>query len=415
MKRLTTIILTLAMALTTQAQDAAQASWVGTWAAAAEYTGQGDMPRLSLANKTLRQTIRVSIADNQSSIKHPTACRLQISNEFGSSPVEIAAVYVAHAADSCSIDVSSARYLYFDKRRNVTIPAGEAVYSDAFLFPLQSLERLSVTICYGQHVPEHATSHRGSRTTSFIAAGMIKPKQTFASNEKVDHWYNIAKLEVKTQGQAIAILGNSITDGRGSTTNAQNRWTDHLATALNTPTAHSTHSTSGVGVLNLGIGGNCVVEGGLSEPALQRFDRDILGQKSVSALIIFEGTNDIGTAAEGQSEQVAKRLIDAYKTLIRKAHEGGIRQVFGATITPFKGNGWYTIFHEAARQTVNEWIRTSGAFDAVIDFDALVRDPQDKERLKAQYSDDWLHLNPAGYEVMGKYAAQVISHSPTRN
>jgi lysophospholipase L1-like esterase len=201
---------------------------------------------------------------------------------------------------------------------------------------------------------------------------------------------------VKAKKPAIAILGNSITDGRGSTTDAQNRWPDFMAEALD----------GEVGILNLGIGGNCVVEGGLSEPALKRFDRDILGQNNIDKLIIFEGTNDIGTCG-GAYEKKAQQVIDAYKILIEKAHAKGIK-VYGGTITPTKGNGWYSFFHEAMRQTINEWIRKPGNFDGIVDFDELVRDAKDPQQLIKEYSDDWLHLNPKGYEVMGKYAAKVV-------
>lgn len=400
MKRLFTTIITTALALGATAQNANEPQWTGTWATAVEYTGQGDMPRCSLAETSVRQIIRVSMA-GEGRGKRGTAYRLQLSNEFGSSPVEIRAVYVADAIDSCDIDAKTAKYLSFAGRRSLTIPAGEAVYSDAFRYGLKPLQRLAITVCYGSNVPEHATSHRGSRTTSYIMDGTAKPSQPFKTKEKVDHWYNIAKLETETTAPAIAVLGNSITDGRGTTTNLQNRWTDFLATELN-------NTSLATGILNLGIGGNCVVAGGLSEPALKRFDRDILGQQGVKTLIVFQGTNDIGGSASGKSEETAQQLIEAYKTLIDKAHKAGMK-VYGATITPFKGNGWYSFFHEAARQTVNEWIRTSGAFDGLIDFDQLVRDPQDKERLLPDYSDDWLHLNPRGYEAMGKYAASVMS------
>ena len=178
----------------------------------------------------------------------------------------------------------------------------------------------------------------------------------------------------------------------------QNRWTDFLSDALNAEKPY--------GVLNLGIGGNCVVEGGLSEPAMKRFDRDILGQTGVDKLVIFEGTNDIGCCG-GNYEHVADTLIACYKVLIAKAKAKGIK-VYGATITPTKGNGWYSYWHEAMRQQVNEWIRKGGFFDEIIDFDELVRDPQDPQRLKEEYSDDWLHLNPKGYEAMGKFAAEKL-------
>lgn len=387
MKKLLAVMM---MATTLQVQ----AQQVGTWATAAEYTGQGDMPRMSLAETSLRQIIRVSIGGT----KH----RMQFSNEFSSEPVEIKAVYLADAKDSCDINAKKVTYLSFDGKRSVTIPAGATVWSDDFKRPIQPLQRLSVTIQYGKQVPEHATSHRGSRTTSYIARGAVKPGKPFPTVEKVDHWYNMVKLNTLTECEAVAILGNSITDGRGSTTNLQNRWPDFMSTALNA----NVDGSEGVGVLNLGIGGNCVVEGGLSEPALKRFDRDILGQSGVKTLIIFEGTNDLGIS-NGNTEQVVKKLIAAYQTLIDKAHQAGMK-VYGGTITPFKGNGWYSYFHEAGRRTVNDWIRTSGKFDGIVDFDQLVRDPNDPEKLRAEYSEDWLHLNPRGYEAMGKYAAEVI-------
>lgn len=383
------------LALNATAQNSATTAnkpWTGTWAAAAEYTGEGDMPRLTtLANTSLRQVVKVSLGGEKMT--------LELSNEFGSGPVEISSVYVAEALDSCNIDKKTARQLTFNKKKGVVIPAGKTVVCDATDYNLRPLQLLSITICYGSQVPQHATSHRGSRTTSYIAHGQVKPGAKFSAFERLEHWYNISKISVQSSATAIAVLGNSLTDGRGTTTNAQNRWPDIMAERLNSHTP--------TGVLNLGIGGNCVVEGGLSQPALQRFDRDILGQNHVDRLIIFQGTNDIGTS-RGNSEQVAERLIEAYKTLTAKAHAHGMK-VYGATITPFKGNGWYSFFHEAARQTVNEWIRTTDVFDGVIDFDALVRDPNDRERLKPEYSSDWLHLNPEGYKAMGEYAAEVLS------
>ena len=387
MKKLLTIFLaTFALALNAQ-------QWTGTWGTAAEFTGPGDMPqKTTLDNTSVRQIVHVSLGGD--------CLRLQLSNEFSAQPVEIKSVYIADAKDSCDIDRKTARMLRFEGQNNTTIQPGKTIWSDPIKYNLKPLQLLSITVCYGAQVPVNATSHRGSRTTSYIAKGTIKPGKAFNTFERVDHWYNITKIDVPANGRkAIAVLGNSITDGRGTTTNKQNRWTDIMAETL--------IPTNPAGVLNLGIGGNCVVAGGLSEPALKRFDRDILGQSNVETLIIFQGTNDIGTT--GHAEQTVKKLIDAYQTLIDKAHAAGIKRVYGATITPFKGNGWYSVFHETARQVVNEWIRTSGKFDGVIDFDKLVRDPQDKEKIQKQYTDDWLHLNPEGYKVMGQYAAKIIT------
>ncbi len=345
------------------------------------------MPKMSLGGNTLREIIQVSIGGEE--------LQLQLSNEFSKEPLEIMSVYVADPLDSCDIDRRTVAQLRFAGKAAVTIAPGETAMSDVFKYNLKARQRLAVTICYGS-VPVNLTSHRGSRTTSFIAVGQLKPKKKFVVAERLDHWYSIAQLNVRTNGnvKAVAVLGNSITDGRGSTTNMQNRWPDQMAANLD------------CGVLNLGIGGNCVMHGGISEPALKRFDRDILGQKGVEALIIFEGTNDIGTSQH--AEKSTRELIDGYKTLIKKAHEAGIKKVYGGTITAFKGSGWYSPFHEASRQMVNEWIRTSGEFDAVIDFDKLTCDPAQPERLQPALSDDWLHLNAEGYRVMGAYAAECI-------
>lgn len=362
----------------------------GTWAAAAEFTGKGDMPLRSLANRSLREIVHVSIGGN--------SLRLQLSNEFSSTPVSIKSVYIADAADSCNINVKSARYLTFSGKRDVKIGAGEAVFSDMLAYNLKPLQLLSITINYGDEVPVNATSHRGSRTTSYLMDGVSKPQKKFVPTEKVDHWYNIAAIDVIADESVpcIAVLGNSITDGRGSTTNAQNRWPDKMAEALGGTT----------GVLNLGIGGNAVLRGGLSEPAVKRFERDIMRQRGVTTLLIFQGVNDIG-GSKGNSEQVAHELTEAYTSFINQAHQAGMK-VLLATITPFKGQDYYTIFHEAARQYVNQWIRQQTLSDGVIDFDRLVADPDDPAKMLSQYSDDWLHLNAAGYAAMGEFAAKQI-------
>ncbi len=381
-------IVAVCLSLCCEGVCAQSEQWVGSWAAAAEFTGPSDMPAAPLTGRTLREIIQVSLGGE--------CFRMRLSNEFSDEPVEIRGIYVADALDSCDIRKGTARFLTFAGKRSVTIPARQAIESDICRYALQPLQRLSITIQYGA-TPEHATSHRGSRTTSFLAPGAVKPNARFVATERVDHWYNIAALEVPSKGQqCIAVLGNSITDGRGSTTNHQNRWPDMMAAALG----------GNVGVLNLGIGGNCVLQGGLSEPALKRFDRDILGQNGVTTAIIFQGTNDIG-GSRGNSEQVAQRLKEAYKGFVEQLHARGIK-VYGATITPFKGNGWYSFYHEAARRDVNEWIRTSGVFDGIIDFDALIRDEADSERIRAEWHEDGLHPNATGYKVMGEYAAKCL-------
>ena len=194
---------------------------------------------------------------------------------------------------------------------------------------------------------------------------------------------------------AVAILGNSITDGRGSTTNQQNRWADVLSRRL-----LQNKKTSQVAVLNMGIGGNCVLRGGLGPTGEKRYPRDIFGQEGVKWIILFEAVNDLGGSRDGV--KTAEGVIEVYKRIISEAHQKGIR-VFGATITPFKGNNYYTTDHEKGRQTLNEWIRTTNELDGVIDFDKTVRNPQDVEAMQREFlfENDWLHFNAQGYEVMG--------------
>lgn len=371
------------------AQDA-EKSWTGTWATAVEYTGQGDMPKASLSGRALREIVQVSIPGD--------VLRMQLSNIHSKEPVEIKSVFIANVADSCDIDVKSAKYLTFGGKKTVTIAPGEDIYSDDIKYDLKPLQRLAITINYGESTPVNASSHRGSRTTSYIINGEAKPKTKFIDAEKLDHWYNISCIDVKTENhtECIAIIGNSITDGRGSTTNMQNRWPDFLAKALD----------GKVGVLNLGIGGNAVVRGGLSEPAVVRFDRDVLGQSGVTSVVIFEGVNDIGGKRPNHQE-IVKNIIEAYTNFIAKSKEAG-KKVYLATITPYKNSFYEDHFSEAARLTINDWIRANKDVDGVIDFDAAVRDPENPAALRQEYSDDWLHLNPSGYEVMGKFAADVI-------
>lgn len=194
---------------------------------------------------------------------------------------------------------------------------------------------------------------------------------------------------------AIAVIGNSITDGRGTTTDKQNRWTDVLSKRL-----LQNKKTKRLSVLNLGLGGNCVLRGGLGPTANSRYDRDVINQEGVKYAIVFEGVNDLGGSRDG--EETAQALIESYQVMIKKAHDKGIK-IYGGTIAPFKGNNYYNASREKGRQMVNEWIRTSGAFDGVIDFDAAVRDAEQNDRLNPAYlfENDWLHPNADGYEKMG--------------
>lgn len=384
------LIITSALALLAVTGLQAQTKWTATWATAIEAPlAESDMPKTSMTNSTLRQVIHVSIGGDK--------LRMQLSNEKSQQPVEIKSVYIADTDGGKAIDQKTAKYLTFNGSRSATIEPGKAVYTDVAQYKLKPLQRLSVTISYG-NTPVKATTHRGSRTTSYLAQGEVAPKADFAEVEKFEHWYSIAALEVEAPAstRCIACLGNSITDGRGTTTDAQNRWTDVLAEQLG----------GKVAVINLGIGGNCVIRGGLSAPASERFDRDILAQQGVTDLIIFEGVNDLSGIKDDGAETV-RWLKKFYRLFAKKAKEKGMR-VYGGTIMPFKNSFAYSETHEKARQEVNQWIRTAPDYDGVIDFDKATLDPQNPEALMENLQSDWLHPNADGYKVMGECAAKAF-------
>jgi lysophospholipase L1-like esterase len=342
-------------------------------------------PDPGLSNNTLRQVVRVSIGGNQ--------LRLKFSNQYGTSPVTMNSVHLAVSAGRDSIIPGTDKVLTFGGYEAVTIPAGETLCSDTLDFSLPKLADVAITIYFGS-TPAALTGHPGSRTTSFIMPGNEVDSLSMPSAVTTEHWYIITGIDVIADAsyRAVVALGDSITDGRGSTTDLQNRWTDNLAKRLQENAA-----TSKVAVLNLGIGGNTVLSGGLGPTALKRFDRDALSQRGVRYIIILEGVNDIG---ESDSPKVASDLINAYKEFIRKAHANNIL-VYGATILPFGGSQYDGRVHEESRQTVNNWIRTSGQFDEVIDFDAAVRDAEDPAKLQSIYdSDDHLHPNARAYKKM---------------
>ena len=368
----------------------AKGHWVGTWGTAPQLVERhNNPPSPGLENNSLRQIVQVSIGGKK--------VRLKLTNEFSQEATEIKAVELAlakTAGSSSEIDESSTVRLTFDDKAGVTIPAGGKVVSDAVRFKMGDRANVAITIHYGAASSTSVSGHPGSRTTSYLKTGNTTD---FSDAVKADHWYNILALEVEApkKAGAVAILGNSITDGRGSTTNQQNRWADVLSRRLLTNKA-----TKQVGVLNMGIGGNCVLRGGLGPTGSSRYPRDLFGQEGVKWIILFEAVNDLGGARDGL--QTAERIIDVFKTIIREAHQKGIR-VFGATITPFKGNRYYTEDHEKGRSTLNNWIRTSKMLDGVIDFDQAVRNPDDPEAMQSQFlfENDWLHLNAQGYETMG--------------
>ena len=378
--------------------------WVHTWTAMPQLTEPHNMPPepftqdgLVMADATLRQTVHTSVGGGK--------VRLRFSNAFGGTALPITAVSVAKPvggrAGVSAVEPGSVRRVTFAGKPSTVVPVGAQVVSDPVDFPVAAQENVTVTayLADGQ-ASEEITSHPGSRTTSHLVAGNHVTAADLPGATPTNHWYFLSGIEVWTRpSSAVAVLGDSLTDGRGSTTNGNNRWPDRLLARL-----QSHRSTSDIAVLNQGAGGNRVLNDGLGPSALARFDRDILATTGVEWLIVFEGVNDIGTAeaSEAAQKQVADDLIAAYEQLVVRAHAQGIR-VYGATLLPFGGHGYDDPagHRESARQHVNHWIRTSGTFDAVIDLDRAVRDPGNPRTLLPAYDDgDHLHLNPTGYQAI---------------
>jgi lysophospholipase L1-like esterase len=362
--------------------------WVGTWSTAPQLVEPGNNPpNPGLSNNTLRQIVHVSIGGD--------SLRMRFTNEFSSNPVIMHSVHFAVSLGGDTIDTATDVHLYFNGDTSVTMQPGTAVMSNPIYFPLHPLSNVAITIYYGS-TSSDVTGHPGSRTTSYILTGNEVSKSVFPDAVTMDHWYNINTIEVKASDStyAAAILGNSITDGRGSGTNKQNRWPDELSRRL-----QENPETQHVAVLNEGIGGNAVLNGGLGPTALSRFQRDVLDQNGVKWLIILEGINDIGGSV---GTRVAQSLVDAYGQMIDIAHANGIF-VYGATLLPFGGSSYYSTDHETSRETVNEWIRNSGRFDAVIDLDKALRDPSDTLKL-LPIADDGDHLHPSetGHRMMAE-------------
>jgi lysophospholipase L1-like esterase len=369
----------------------ARGDWVGTWAAAQQLTEPRNLPPApGLTGNTLRQVAQVSIGGSR--------LRVRLSNRFGNGPLTVAAARIAASAGASAIAPGTERALTFGGRAEITLAAGGEAVSDVVDFALEPLSRVAVTLRFGA-VPSDVTGHPGSRTTSYLVLGDSVGSAELDGATRTDHWYVLAGIDVEAEDAgAVVVIGNSITDGRGSGTNRQNRWPDHLARRL-----RDDPRTARVAVLNAGIGGNKVLRGGLGPPALERFDRDVLGASGVRWLIVLEGVNDLGEArGPAEAQATAQGLIDAYRWMVERAHTRGIR-VYGATILPFGGSFYDAPEREAARQTVNRWIREGGAFDAVIDLDAALRDPTHPTRLRPEAdTGDHLHPNETGHRMMGE-------------
>ncbi|KAJ7440159.1 SGNH hydrolase [Mycena latifolia] len=395
---------------TAHARQAVAGRWVDTWTSMPQLTEFNNLPpppfngsTSVFFNSTIRQTLHMSIGGDE--------IRVRFSNAFGVNDLQITAVTVALPVDGVSgasaIIPQTLKSLTFSGSPSFTVPNGALVVSDPIAFPIQPQSTITVTLYLAQGQQGFSiTSHPGSRATTWMSFGnsVQAANITDPSTTNVAHWYFVSAVETfSTSASTFIVVGDSITDGRGSDTDKNNRWPDLVLARM-----QQNPATAQIAVANQAAGGNRILADGLGPNALGRIDRDVLSQSGVKYAMIFEGVNDIGVADATPDAQsaIGDRVIGAFTQIAARVHTAGI-PIFAATITPFSAPANVTIqpysspVREVTRQRVNAWIRTSGVFDAVIDFDKVVADPATPSQLNPTFnSGDFLHPNVAGYEAI---------------
>jgi len=380
------------------------AEWVQTWAAAPlpPSPAMGPLPATpAFANQTIRQTVRVSVGGSR--------LRLRLSNEYGTKPLAIGAVRVALVDEKGNIRPGTERSVLFSGKPTASVPAGAPYLSDPISLPVGALSSLSISL----YLPEdtgQCTCHATGMQNAFVSAPGDFTDKAFTPASTIQFRAFLSGVDIETPrtGRAVVVFGDSISDGVGSTVDANKRWPDVLANRLNA-------KGGGWGVVNMGISGNRVLGDGAGQSALARFDRDVLSIPGVKTVILFEGVNDLGISygkfegplaelfkslASG-SKVTAESMIAGYRQLIARAHGRGLK-VLVATITPYRGAAYYSEEGESIRQAINTWIRTGGEADGVLDFDAVIRDPAKPNQIKEGFHPgDYLHGSDAAYAAMG--------------
>jgi lysophospholipase L1-like esterase len=385
---LAAITLTAAMA---GAQSNPKVSWVGTWAAS-PMGAQGGWSVKLFANTTLREIVHIS--DGGSEV------RVRFTNAYGSDPLTLSDVHMAVSAGVAAIQAGTDHALTFGGASSVRIPPGAELYSDPVEMTVAPLADLAISFYVPAQIMRSETYHDFADQDNFMADGNLTAATNLTSPEKFESWYFLDGVDVSARegSRAIVALGDSITDGAQSTPNANHRWPDILATRL-----LQEHALGNVAILNQGIGGNRVLNDFIGPSALARLDRDVLAQDGARYVIVMEGINDIGRFRHAQApedEFTPQQMELAYSEIVEAAHEHGMK-AYGATLTPYGGCFYFSDKGEQVREAVNQWIRTSGVFDGVIDFDQITRDPQNPNRFNPNFdSGDHLHPNDAGYKAM---------------
>jgi lysophospholipase L1-like esterase len=404
MKRLAFSLFALLAAAAVQA-----AEWRTTWYAApmpawgTEFALPTMLPP-SLEAQTVREVVRTSVGGEQ--------VRVTYSNRYGSAPLVIGEARVAPTRDEPAHAASSLQdgagvQLTFGGQRSVTIAPGQSATSDAASLAVAPRQRLSVSTWLPQRSPM-TTFHWGAQQTAFAAPGNLAAAAVLPNAQALTGRTFLSAVQVYGLAQrTVVALGDSITDGNGSTPDRNLRWPDQLAAYAD-----------GVAVVNAGISGARLLSDGMGEKAAARLEQDVLGQPGVDAVIVLLGINDIGwpgsAFAPKEPPATTSAMIAGYRKLIAAAHARGVR-IIGGTLLPFEGalqgtpySGHYTPAKDLVRREVNDWIRHGSEFDAVIDFDQLLRDPEHPSRLRSDFdSGDHLHPSDAGYAEMARAAALI--------
>nr|AGU11846.1 GDSL-like Lipase/Acylhydrolase family [uncultured organism] len=373
--------------------------WVASWGTASIVPDEkNELPAAQWRDASLRQVVRVSVAGN--------SVRVQLTNVHGTAPLTVDAASVALSAGPGRSDVvaGSLRPLRFGGKTSVTIPAGAEYVSDPVDLGVTPGADLAVTMHFPAE-PARQTSHPGSRATSFVAKGNLVNEAAWPQAEKVTRWYQLAGIDVNAQpaAHAVVAIGDSITDGYGVQPDTNARWTDALALRLRASGMNE------VGVVNAGIGGGRMLRDGIGPNLAARFNRDVLERAGVTHAIVMIGVNDFGVEHRNKQDNPAQRqallddLKESYRQLVARAHARGVC-VIGGTIGPYAASDYYKPGpdNEADRQAYNRWIRESGTFDGVADFDAVLRDPARPDYLLKAYDNDGLHPSIEGYRKMAE-------------
>ena len=372
--------------------------WVASWGTSQMPFGQAEaLPPALWRDGTVRQVVRLSLGGSQ--------LRVRISNAYGNEMLVVNEATLARALRPGSSEVApdSLRPLRFNGSASVRIPAGAQYVSDPVEMPGSAGLDVAVTM-HLANVAGQQTGHAGARTTTFLVPGRRTGATVLDDAQTVTRWHQLADIEVSAPpgARALVVAGDSITDGYGATTDANNRWTDHLVRRI----AHD--GKRPLAVINAGIGGGRLLREGLGPSLVSRFERDVLARSGVSHAIVFIGVNDIGAQRRaGQAtpqalEAMLGDIKEAHRQMVARAHASGVC-VIGATITPFMGSSYYqpSAQDEALRQALNDWIRSAQAFDGVLDFDRVLRDPARPSHLAREYdSGDGLHPSHAGYAAL---------------